>query len=405
MKLIQGELFWPGQTRPAPSSAALDSDVRCDALVVGAGITGALVTRELVRSGVDVVVVDRGAGGCGSTAASTALLIYELDTPLHQLIGLVGKPRAVRAYQLGVQAIGRFEQLVADLGDDCGFARARGLYVAKSEQDLADLKAEVDARRSCGLNVEFLSAEDLSERSSIRRPGAILSHDAAQADPYRLTRRVLEDAVRGGARLFEHTEVSGAQEEGGGVRAVTARGPSIQARHVIYATGYAAAHRLPDAPAEAYVTYAAVSEPLSVLPFHGERYLLWETARPYLYLRTTTDGRALIGGEDDRGIEPCSDPNRLAQKRRKLEATFTELFPSMEFRTAKAWAAVFETTPDSLAYIGPHPLLPGRLFALGYGGNGMTFAMIAADILRDLCLGKPNADAQIFRFGRGADRG
>jgi glycine/D-amino acid oxidase-like deaminating enzyme len=65
-----------------------------------------------------------------------------------------------------------------------------------------------------------------------------------------------------------------------------------------------------------------------------------------------------------------------------------------------AWAGVFGETKDGLPYIGPHQQFPLGLFALGYGGNGITFSLIAAEIIRDALLGRSNPDAQLFGFDR-----
>ena len=402
MRFTWGEPFWPLQTKKRSGFPRLDRDVRSDVLVVGAGVTGALIARELVRAGLDVVAVDAAEAASGSTAASTALLVYELDTPLYQLIKIAGERAAVRAYRLGVEAIDRFEQLVRELPDRCGFERKPCLYLASGPDHLADLKSEFEVRRRYGLPVEFLSESELVSRCSFCKPGAILSRDAAQVDPFCLTLAVLGDAHDRGVRVFEQTEIAAVEETSDGVRAQTRGGPAIRARDIVFAPGYQAGDTLAGAPVEKHITYVTVSEPIESFPGWPERRLIWETARPYLYLRTTSDGRAMIGGEDDRGVSAMDDPGRLAHKRQVLERRFHELFPAITFRPAGAWAGVFETTPDSLPYIGPHPSHRHASFALCYGGNGMTFAMIAAGIVRDLCLGKPNADAEIFRFDRGA---
>jgi glycine/D-amino acid oxidase-like deaminating enzyme len=67
---------------------------------------------------------------------------------------------------------------------------------------------------------------------------------------------------------------------------------------------------------------------------------------------------------------------------------------------AYAWAGTFGTTKDGLPYLGVHPRFPHTFFALGYGGNGITFSLMAAEILRDAFLGRKNHDARLFRFGR-----
>jgi glycine/D-amino acid oxidase-like deaminating enzyme len=79
---------------------------------------------------------------------------------------------------------------------------------------------------------------------------------------------------------------------------------------------------------------------------------------------------------------------------------FGRLFPDLQLEVAYAWAGTFGETRDGLAYIGFHPRFPHAYFALGYGGNGITFSLIAAEIIRDSFLGRTNRDAHLFRFGR-----
>ena len=90
---------------------SLDSDVKTTVAIVGAGISGALVAWHLCKAGFDVVVVDRRHVGWGSTAASTSLLQYEIDTPLHQLKEKVGEEHAVKSYLLCRQAIYKLEDI------------------------------------------------------------------------------------------------------------------------------------------------------------------------------------------------------------------------------------------------------------------------------------------------------
>src|SRR5689334_8874245 len=84
-------------------------NTRADVAIIGAGITGALLADRLTQAGLNVTLYDRRAPAYGSTAASTALLLYEIDVELKALIKLIGETNAVRAYQLGVDAIAQIE--------------------------------------------------------------------------------------------------------------------------------------------------------------------------------------------------------------------------------------------------------------------------------------------------------
>lgn len=96
MDLRSGYPFWLLKNGLLADYPSLKHDESCEVAVIGGGITGALVAYQLVREGVETVLVDTRDIGARSTAASTALLQYEIDTELHELFGLVGEAHAVR---------------------------------------------------------------------------------------------------------------------------------------------------------------------------------------------------------------------------------------------------------------------------------------------------------------------
>ena len=99
-------------------------------------------------------------------------------------------------------------------------------------------------------------------------------------------------------------------------------------------------------------------------------------------------------------LSPNKSDHLLAAKAKKLQHRFTDMFPQLDLEISYAWAGTFGETKDGLAYIGQTPEFPHAYFALGYGGNGITFSVIAAKIITDLHLGRTNPDANIFRFDR-----
>jgi glycine/D-amino acid oxidase-like deaminating enzyme len=142
------------------------------------------------------------------------------------------------------------------------------------------------------------------------------------------------------------------------------------------------------------------SRPLPAGTPWKEDCLIWETARPYVYLRTTEDHRILIGGEDEPFADPARRDAKLPVKTRKLLRRFRALFPAIPFELDFAWTGTFGESPDGLPYIGAKSGSPRVLYALGYGGNGITFSQIAATLLSRICQGKIARDARIFRFDR-----
>lgn len=400
MDLKSGHLFWPSENRHERRYPRPRHNLSCDIAIIGGGITGALVAHHLTAAGLDAVLLDKRTVAHGSTSASTALLLYEIDTHLGPLIERVGEDHAVRGYTLGIRAIDELESITRSLGDACGFERKQSLYLASNEEDAEEIRREYGLRRRYGMKLDLLSSADLEARFPFRRPAALLTHAAAQVDPYRLTHRLLANAHERGFRVYEQTEVIGYERGDVETTLITSGGTRVRARRVVFATGYESRQYLREPVTNLWSTYALASEPIDCFRGWEDRCLIWEAARPYLYLRTTEDGRAVIGGGDEKFIDPDRRDALIPEKCRFLRGRFRELFPDIAFEPTYAWAGIFGGTDDGLPYIGETGEFPGACFVLGYGGNGITFSVIAAEIIRDLCLGRENPDAEIFRFGR-----
>lgn len=387
--------FWIVRNGLQRTHPPLERNVRCDALVIGGGISGALLAHRLTRNGIDCVVVDRRHIAWGSTSASTALLQYEIDTPLHKLRAQVGPSRAERAYWLGIESIERLQKLA---GTKCGFALRPSLQIAARIADVRGLQKEQIERAKAKLPATFLDRRELRTQG-IQAAGALRSTVAAEVDPYLLTHRLFRLSANAGARIFDQTTALHYSTTKTGVIVVTDRGVKIRCKSVFFASGYETSEIFPKNIVTFQSTYAVVSEPVD-LSWWKDRTLIWSTGNPYLYLRTTRDNRILVGGEDDGILQAERRDKQVALKTRILTRRFSSIFPKRTMEPAFGWAGVFGTTKDGLAYIGTHPAFPRAYFGLGYGGNGITFSEIASRILTDLFLGKKNADANVFTFDR-----
>jgi len=400
MDLHSGAPFWLVRNGLGISHAPLTRDERCDIAIIGAGVTGALVADALTELGKDVVLIDRRDAGLGSTSASTALLQYEIDVELEPLIGLVGKKGAVRSYQLGIEAIAEVERLVAGLGDRCGFARRESTYLASTKRDLKRLEREATTRQAHGFDVEFWDRDRVRDTYGFPAHGAIRSRQAAEVDALRFTTCLLARAMIRGARLYARTQVVDYETRADGVTLRTSHGHRVVAGTIVFAQGYESPHSIRDDLVALTSSFALATEPIESFGPWEDRCLVWESARPYTYMRTTPDGRILIGGVDLPFRNPALREFALPVQARKLEKHLQRMLPTVPTQVAFSWAGTFGQTKDGLPCIGSTPEFPHGIFALGYGGNGITFGVIAARIIRDLVSGIPNDDAAIFRLDR-----
>ena len=378
----------------------LTASLKTDVVIIGGGISGALTAYHLHQAGLDCVVVDGRSIGLGSTCASTSLLQYEIDTPLTKLSQLRGEADAARAYRLCLESIGKLGALAKHIGMQ-EFKSTQSLYFAARQKDVAFLQDEYALRKAYRFPVTYLDDRDVYKKFGFHAPGAILSRTAAYTDAYVFTHELHQHSMRTGLQVFDRTYIKKVAYVKRHITLTTEEGVTLQARQLIYATGYEITETIQKKIVKLHSTYATASEhlPKAADGMH-EDALLWNTAQPYLYMRRTQDSRIIVGGRDEDFTSPTKRDKLIPRKTKQLANDYLKLFPNSAFKPEFSWTGTFGTTADGLPYIGRHPSLPHTYFALGFGGNGITFSLIAAEMLTDILTGKKNADARLFSFDR-----
>jgi glycine/D-amino acid oxidase-like deaminating enzyme len=151
-------------------------------------------------------------------------------------------------------------------------------------------------------------------------------------------------------------------------------------------------------------TYVIATRPLAVYERRSlgiGDVMMWDTGRPYHYARWTSDHRLMLGGGDRPRVDGRARERALREGTRGIRDHFVARYPALApIAIEHGWEGLFATTPDGLPYVGPHRRYPRHLFALGYGGNGMTFGYLAAELLLEWYRGRQSADCELFAFGR-----
>jgi len=401
MDLKSGYPFWAVKNGLMRAFPPLRNNLRCEVAVVGGGITGALIANDLVAHGFDVAVFEQRDIAWGSTCASTALIQYEIDTHLVDLAKYYGEQEALLAYRSCVDAVHALRGLAREIGD-VDFKMQRSLYYASRRRDTADLREEFELRARHGFDVQWLEQGELRADYELDAPGAILSNVAARLDPYRLAYRLLSRLVRKGAAVFDRTRIAAIDAGARQVMLHTDDGQLVRCKHVVMAAGYANQRWLRKRVARNRSSYAFITDPVDFAPLpYLANTLVWETARPYLYMRSTGDGRLLVGGEDDSLDIPARRDARVKSKAARLCTKLAKLYPALDFEPAYSWAGTFAETRDGLPYFGTHPQYGPRVhFAMAYGGNGITYSMIGASLLRTTIGGRKHPLQALFGFDR-----
>jgi glycine/D-amino acid oxidase-like deaminating enzyme len=398
--------LWLDRTpqRDGPRYPRLDRDLQADVAIVGGGITGAAVAWMFARSGVRVVLLERARVGRGSTAASTALLMQEPDRDFAELAGRYGTPDARRIWRLSRASTRAFIQAIESLRIRCHLEKRDSIYYAVGRPAGARLRDEFRRRRRAGIPCRWLDAGALYRHTGITGAGAIRTGGNAQVDPYLACTGLLRAASRRGARIFERSPVDRIDTDAGEAT-LMANGHGIRCNRVIVATGYATPAFKPLAASFRMLqTYVIATEPVPARTRREiglEDLMLWDTARPYHYARWTPDRRLLLGGGDRPRVAERQRAKALRAGSDHVWNYFERRYPALaRVDVDFAWEGLFATTPDGLPYVGPHPKYPKHLFALGYGGNGMTFGFLAARLLLGWFRGRPSKDHALFAFDR-----
>jgi glycine/D-amino acid oxidase-like deaminating enzyme len=400
MDLKSGYPYWTVRSGLVAEFPPLTRDVRCDVAVIGAGITGALIARELQDAGFDIVVLDKRDAGWGSTAASTALLQYEIDPGLVGVAKEYGEAKAVAVLKACEASIGTIGELARRV-PGAAYKPAQSLYYASWPWHARAVREEGERRLAHGFSLEILERDALAERFGIDASIALLTHVAAEMDPYRMALGLLQALARKSGGVFDRTEVTAIEATNRRVVLRTDREASVTCEHVVIAGGYEAGKFLRQRVARNHSTYALVTEPIAHLPAWARRTLVWESSRPYLYLRNAGDSRLLVGGEDDLVDVPAKRDRAVSRKSAKLLKKLRKLLGRDDLEEGFAWAGTFAETEDGLPFFGPHPERGPRVhFAMAYGGNGIAYSTIGAELIRRRIERKSHPLAKLFSFER-----
>jgi len=394
--LRTGRPLWadsPGLGVPVrPLTAAISVDVA----IVGAGISGAFMAHELSKDH-SVAVLDRRAPLTGSTLASTALLQWEIDLPLTALAKKIGAANAKRAYLKSRQAVDALKQIVADERIVCGLNDKSSLYLAGDAYGHRALEAEAEARAEIGLDSRYLDAAALRERFGLDRTGAIFSSGSASGDPARLAAGLLRRAQARGAKVCSPVEVLRAVSDPDGVTLLTDAEHAVRAKSVVFCSGYEFPKGVPTPGAEVISTWAMASKPRQRCPAWLRDMLVWEASDPYLYLRMGGDGRLVVGGEDEASAVAHQDKAKLTRKCEAIAAKLKRLLPDIEFEIDYGWAGAFGESVTGLPSIGPVEGMDHIWAVMGFGGNGITYSVIASQVVAAEVRGDRDPDADLYR--------
>lgn len=396
-RLISGLTHWD-QDEEEFLLEPLKGDLDTDVLIIGTGMSGALSAYLLSElPGLRITMVDAKAVARGSSRANTGLLQVSSDTMLSEFIPRIGEDKARRFYRMCQLAM---EDLfsIGDRFKDSTLRRRKSLYCASEAADVDKLKREHDALLGQGMTLEYLEEEEVLLRYRVRCKGALLIHGDADVDPVAFIDTITRHNLSQGVRIHPHTEIDLSTRKENSIS--TRDGHTVTFRYCIFATGYATKYDLVKDRIRINRTYAFVTVPVKKEPW-PEEVMIWETKNPYLYLRTTQDGRIVAGGLDEEVDRLNEDEEDIAGRIQELKDQVQSMMADdLNLEVDSSYNALFGTVKDGLPLIGPDPGNRNHFYVLGYEGNGTCYSMAGARIIRNLITGEEDPFQDIVSLDR-----
>ncbi|EJL33535.1 FAD-binding oxidoreductase [Novosphingobium sp. AP12] len=389
-----GRPVWTGDRKDIPPSDPLPA--RCDIAVIGAGIMGATIAERLSADGHQVLLVDRRPPAHGSTAASTAEVMWAMDVPLQELARSIGEDEAIRRWRRVHRAVQTYAERIDALGIDCGRIDRPTVYLAGKTLDADGLREEAALHRKAQLPTDFLDAPATAERFGIAPRAALVSTGGFEVDPVRLTLGLLEKARSRSAKAAFPRDVVGLSPGDEGVVLTFDDGATVAAGKVVFAGGYERAPLLLPPQFSLLSTFLMATVP-GAAPLWKEGAMIWEASDPYLYLRACSEGRVIAGGEDEDVIDSLSRDGMLPAKAAAVAAKSAAVLGlDAPLEEDRRWSATFGSSPDGLPAIGLAANMDHVWLTAGFGGNGIAFAALASEIVSAALQGERDPDAACF---------
>ena len=377
-----------------------------EVVVVGGGYMGAATALWLGRLGIESLVVERRAMVSGATARNAGFIAPGLGQPFALALDRYGQSGALERLQFTRRGRDLALAVIAELAVDCDLEAQGGLTIAATAGEWQTLRASGTALWAAGFPIELVEPGDLAAHLHLPPPptflGALYNPETVLINPAKLARAMLAEAVRLGAILAPHTEVTSWQAEpGGGFVVETARGV-VRARRLVLATNawtplLAGALRERVQPVRGQV-FATVPAPPAF-----RRGMSFNEG--YEYWSQRADGAIVLGGarwaadDRDEGYY-AEDLNPAVQA--ALYRFLTESFPALAgIPVARAWSGIMGFSRDGYLLIGPMPGVPGLFVVAGFTGHGGPYSVIAGRCIADLiATGRSDQPLQHYALDR-----
>ena len=399
VQFVQGSPLFTNINKVKKQYNYLTEDIDTEVIIVGGGVTGSILGYYFSKEGIDSVILEKSRIAHGSTSITTSLLQYELDSNLMSLMESVPSEQVINSYKLGITALKEIEKFINENGNGCNYIKRDTLLYTAKDLEKKEIYEEYKIRKENGFNVKFINEEE-NPFSFDLKAGLYAIEGGAELDPFKYTHQLLEVATNNGLRVYENTPVIDVKYNEEYVEAITSYNHKVKGKILVLATGYNTELFTDRNFGVKTYTYNIATKPLKDIKGWQNNVLIRDNESRYNYFRTTSDNRIIAGGEDT----PFTDnfnPKIAIKKYNILEQRLKNMFNEInDIKIEYEYCGAFASTKDNLGFIGKDPNKDKLWYALGYGANGILFAILGGLMLPKLYKGEEDEYLKYFKVDR-----
>ncbi|KAK5047833.1 hypothetical protein LTR84_006498 [Exophiala bonariae] len=396
-----------------PQFPSLDKDLETDVCVIGSGIAGISVSEQLVRRGLNVVMVEARDILSGETGRTSGHLSSDLDDGYPEIAKLFGDEGAKAAAESHDWALKHVGNIASQLGIDCEYRQLKAYDVSQyakgskeHDNDINQMREEADGARRAGLDAKWVDNLTIKgwDGKPDQRDGYVVDTQAT-FHPTKYLLGVLKWLKeQANFQCYTHTRVTSCSESGvtvpvvdvhlgaKNVKVSTMNGHTITCSHAVQATCIPLQKLSVVAELEYYRTYCIA---IRIPKNSYEDCLIYDSAEAYKYVRFTAcdadSDYMVVGGCDHKVGQEAEWDQRYQELETWARERFTQV-GSVDYK----WSGQIFEPKDMMAFIGKNSGNDRVYIVTGDSGNGLTHGVLAGRLIADEIQGIENPWARFY---------
>lgn len=410
MNVTQGNMFWNEQVGIIQKYPYLSRDKKCDVLVIGAGIGGALTAYMQAKQGAKVVVVDKNIIGYGATMQTDGTIETRVDFN-NKILKSMSEKSIAKCNNLCKQALEDIKGIINELAEDedckkyianLGFRNVDLMYYSDRITNKIAMYKNFEKLGSENSDIEYLEQDPLINL----RTAIIFPNSAAIMNPYVLAQLIFIHINKmENVEIYENTNITNITCKDELVESITDNRLKIFSMSVILTNGIHTLENLKEDNITLNKTFTVVTEKIDSLDENIINIVAKDINFPNTTIGFTQDKRIIVCGEDIKQNERMLNDQYVMRfadgKYKKMYLTFKRLLNIPDdVKITNCFSGMYLDTKDGLPIIDELENMPNVYCNLSTGKNGIIFSMIGARMLRNISKQYHEKDMYLFRENR-----